>query len=262
MPGAIGASGSTAPAGTSSSSRPSTRSISLARQAAGPQQQRAGRGRRRWWIRRRPAPARRRRSDRCGRRDRPARAGRWWARRGRSGWRRARPPAGRAGCRMPRATGWLGTRTAMLSRPAVASSATGQAARLRSTSVSGPGQNAVGKALGRGIEHRQPPGGGEIEDMGDQRIERRPALGGIEPRDRGAVGGVGAEAIDGLGRERDQAAVRRGSARRRRCVATSAGTTRVAIVSVIVSSPAAARCVDSRSCAVVPCRIAWPPPRP
>ena len=33
-----------------------------------------------------------------------------------------------------------------------------------------------------------------------------PALGGIEPRDRRAVGGVGAEAVDRLGRERDQAA--------------------------------------------------------
>ena len=43
--------------------------------------------------------------------------------------------------------------------------------------------------------------------MRDQRIERRPALGGVEPRDGGAVGGVGAEPVDGLGRERDQAAV-------------------------------------------------------
>ena len=45
--------------------------------------------------------------------------------------------------RMPSATGCCGTRTAMLSRPAVASSATGQPARFFSTSVSGPGQNAA-----------------------------------------------------------------------------------------------------------------------
>ena len=51
-----------------------------------------------------------------------------------------------------------------------------------------------------------PPGGLEIADMGDQRIEGGPALGLIEPRDRRGVGGVGAEAIDGLGREPDQAA--------------------------------------------------------
>jgi hypothetical protein len=42
--------------------------------------------------------------------------------------------------------------------------------------------------------------------MGDQRIERRPALGLIEPGNRSGVGGIGAEAVDGLGRERDQPA--------------------------------------------------------
>ena len=45
--------------------------------------------------------------------------------------------------RRPRATGWSGTRMAMLSSPAVARSATGQFGRLFSTSVSGPGQNAA-----------------------------------------------------------------------------------------------------------------------
>ena len=47
-----------------------------------------------------------------------------------------------------------------------------------------------------------------VGHMRDQRIERRPALGGIEPRHRLAVGGVGAEPVDGLGRERDEAARR------------------------------------------------------
>src|SRR3979490_375445 len=42
--------------------------------------------------------------------------------------------------------------------------------------------------------------------MGNQRIERRPALGLIEPRNRLGVGGIGAEAVDGLCRERDQSA--------------------------------------------------------
>ena len=37
-------------------------------------------------------------------------------------------------------------------------------------------------------------------------IEGGPALGLVEPGDRGGIGGIGAEAIDGLGRERDQAA--------------------------------------------------------
>ena len=64
-----------------------------------------------------------------------------------------------------------------------------------------------GEPFGRGVEHREPLGGGEVEHMRDQRIERRPALGGVEPRHRRAVGGVGAEAVDGLGRKRDQAAV-------------------------------------------------------
>ena len=44
--------------------------------------------------------------------------------------------------------------------------------------------------------------------MGDQRIECGPALGLVKPRDRLAVGGVGAEAVNGLGRKGDQAAGR------------------------------------------------------
>src|ERR1700682_4162167 len=40
--------------------------------------------------------------------------------------------------------------------------------------------------------------------MGDQRIEGGPPFGLIEPRDRGWVGGIGPEAVDGLRRGRDQ----------------------------------------------------------
>ena len=57
-----------------------------------------------------------------------------------------------------------------------------------------------------GIETGDPPGRGEVGDMGDQGIEGGPALGLIEPGNGGRIGGIGAEAIDGLGRERDQAA--------------------------------------------------------
>ena len=107
---------------------------------------------------------------------------------------------------MSRATGWLGTRTAMVSRPAVASSATGQSARLGSTSVSGPGQNAAREPLGGSVEAREPRAALGVGDVGDQRIERRPALGVVEARDRRAVGGVGAQPVDGLGRKGDEAA--------------------------------------------------------
>ena len=51
--------------------------------------------------------------------------------------------------------------------------------------------------------------------MGDQRIEGRPALGLVEAGDRGRIGGIGAEAIDGLGRERDQPALSQDTRRRR-----------------------------------------------
>ncbi len=64
------------------------------------------------------------------------------------------------------------------------------------------------------VEAPNPPGSLEVADMGDQRIERRPALGLVEPCDRYWVGGVGAEAIDGLGREPDQATFRQATRRR------------------------------------------------
>ena len=48
--------------------------------------------------------------------------------------------------------------------------------------------------------------------MGDQRIEGRAALGLVKPGDRGRVGGIRAEAINGLGRERDQPALAKAAA--------------------------------------------------
>ena len=108
--------------------------------------------------------------------------------------------------RMLRATGWSGTRTAIVSSPAVASSATGQSGRLGSTSVSGPGQNAAASRSAAGVEAREPARRREVGHMRDQRIEGRPALGLVEARDRRAVGRVGAEPVDGLGRKGDEAA--------------------------------------------------------
>src|SRR4051794_21304300 len=55
------------------------------------------------------------------------------------------------------------------------------------------------------------PGRREIADMGNQRIEGWSALGPVEPRNGGSVAGIGAEAINGLGRERDQPALRQGT---------------------------------------------------
>jgi hypothetical protein len=56
------------------------------------------------------------------------------------------------------------------------------------------------------VERRDAPGGGEIRHMHDQRIEGRPLLGGIKPRHRCIVGGIGAEAVDRFGWKRDEAA--------------------------------------------------------
>ena len=65
------------------------------------------------------------------------------------------------------------------------------------------------------IEPGDPARGIEIADMGDQRVESRPALGLVKPGNRRRIGSVGTEAIDGLGRERDQPALQQGSAPRR-----------------------------------------------
>ncbi len=77
------------------------------------------------------------------------------------------------------------------------------------------GPERAGKLLGGGIEAPEPARGVHAGDMGDQRIEARPALGGVEPGDGLAIAGVGAEPIDGLGRERDQPAGGKAGGRRR-----------------------------------------------
>ncbi len=71
----------------------------------------------------------------------------------------------------------------------------------------------LGKRHRGRIEAGNLPRRADISDMGDQRIERRPVLGLVDPRDGRGIGGIGAKAIDGLGRERDQPAA--GEATRR-----------------------------------------------
>ena len=101
--------------------------------------------------------------------------------------------------RPARAPRWCRGRRSQDRRP-------GSRAAFGSTSVSGPGQKA---AASRSASHRtraSAPRRVGVRHMRDQRVEARPALGGIKPRDRLAVGGIGAEAVDRLGRERDEAA--------------------------------------------------------
>ena len=75
-----------------------------------------------------------------------------------------------------------------------------------STSVSGPGQNAAASFSAAAVKTPARARGIDIGDVRDQRIERRPSLGRIEPRNGLAVTGIGTEAVDGFGRERDQPA--------------------------------------------------------
>ena len=62
-----------------------------------------------------------------------------------------------------------------------------------------------------GVETGDLPCAADIPDMRNQRIERRPALGLVEAGDGGRVGGIRPEAVDGLGRERDQPAFAKGA---------------------------------------------------
>ena len=117
--------------------------------------------------------------------------------------------------RMSRATGWSGTRTAMLSRPAVARSATAQVGAFGSTSVSGPGQSAAASRSAVASNCASFRAAARSRDMGDQRIERGSALGVIEARHRDAVLRVSAKAIDGLGRKGDEPAGRKAARRGR-----------------------------------------------
>ena len=63
------------------------------------------------------------------------------------------------------------------------------------------------KPCGGRIEARNLPRGRDVGDVGDQGVEGGPSLGLIEAGDGRSLGGVGAEPINRLGRERDQAAL-------------------------------------------------------
>ena len=213
MPGASGASCAAAAA-----QRAPEHALDLgARKAARPQQRRLAQAGDDGRTPRRPCRARRRAPCRCARAGRPAHAPRWSARHGRSGW----PTAPRSARRTPRAApapvGCAGTRTATLSSPASARSATGQSGSFGSTSVSGPGQNAAASFSAAASNAPSRRAAASVRHMGDQRVEGRPPLGGIEPGHRLALARVGAEPIDGLGREGDQPAGLQGSARPPRC---------------------------------------------
>ena len=113
----------------------------------------------------------------------------------------APPKAAITSCAGPR-----GARSAIVASPAVASGWTGASGASGTTSDSGPGQNFSRKPLGARIEHAIAPRHRDVGHMADQRIEARPALGREDARHRLAVGGVGGEAVDRLGRQRDQLA--------------------------------------------------------
>ena len=60
--------------------------------------------------------------------------------------------------------------------------------------------------LRMGVENRLAHRGRGVEDMGDERVERRPALGGVERGDGAVVCRVRRQPVDGFGRHRDEAA--------------------------------------------------------
>jgi hypothetical protein len=73
------------------------------------------------------------------------------------------------------------------------------------TRVRGPGQNASASASA--VRRTRPGAGGRQGlHMGDERVEARALLGGVDARHRLGLRGVGAEAVDRLGRERDEPA--------------------------------------------------------
>ena len=188
----------------------------LARHAAGPQQPRRAEAADDGRIRPRPStgPPSTIRSMRPSRSAATCAAvvGETWPERLADGATTAPPKARRSAC----ATGCAGTRSATLSSPAVARSHTVQPAAFGSTSVSGPGQNASASASAVASNRAMRARRVEARDMGDQRVERRPALGGVEPRHRRRIGGIGAEPVDGFGRKCDQAAVAQAARGRRR----------------------------------------------
>ena len=114
-----------------------------------------------------------------------------------------RPTARISAC----AIGCAGARTATVSSPAVASSATGESFARGSTRVSGPGQKRAASLSAVSFQRTSRFASSGPEHVADQRVELRPSLGLEDGGDGAFVGGVAAQAVDGLGREGDQPAL-------------------------------------------------------
>ena len=80
----------------------------------------------------------------------------------------------------------------------------------RSHDGQGPGPEGFGQGAGGGVEDGDGLSRRRVGHMGDQRVEARPALGLEDRGDGGGVGGVGGQAIDGFGRQHDEASLTQG----------------------------------------------------
>ena len=195
--------GSAAAGSLSASGGPSACSMSATRQAAGAQQG-GGPPRQATMVDSKPErawPAIENEID-AARRGRPAHAARWSARRARAvgGGRNDGLAGAQAGRGRQDGAGhaprWCRARRLPVPPPG--------SGRLRQHQ----GQRARperGQSF-RGVVNDRSCGPPPIVHMRDQRIEGRPALGGVEPRDRFAIGRIGAKAVDRLGRKRHQSA--------------------------------------------------------
>ena len=96
----------------------------------------------------------------------------------------------------------FGMRSAIVSRPAVTSGWIAAPVSKRQHQRQRPRPERLGELLRQRIEQRDRSCHLKRRDMGDQRIEARPALGLEDARDGAAVGGVAGQAVDGLGRDR------------------------------------------------------------
>ncbi len=110
---------------------------------------------------------------------------------------------------------WAGTRTATVSSSRGRKLRHRASFRFRQHQRQWPRPERFRERGRHRVEPGNPARGSEIADMRDQGIERRPPLGLVQMGDRGRVGGVGAEPVDGLGRERHQAAFCEHAGRRR-----------------------------------------------
>ena len=96
--------------------------------------------------------------------------------------------------------GWAGTRSAMVCRPAVTMPGIGGTLHQRDDEGQRPWPMLLRKLSRFAVEPADALGRFQVRDVDDQRIEPRPSLGGINARHRFGVGGIGGEAVYGLGR--------------------------------------------------------------